>query len=740
MGKWAIGFCLGLAAWTPALPGNVREETLVRRIQWPVTIEPRVPNGCADASSETVKITEDGVEVPVDVLERQRLPAIHTILIDTSSSMQWRLDAAKEAARTYLERLPSDEPAMLATFSDNLIVNEALTTDREALIQALEEIDSYADTALNDALYYIVRHLAGRSERKILILLSDGCDSASLSAHSLDSVVDLATELPNLTVFPIGIDLPSRCETSMLTAARTNSPLLPLEKLALNSGGHLYRTRESSGLDKIFDDIFMRVQSEGFVSYRPLYHGEGARDRPGATVKRRVRIESRSPKRCKIGSAGPRTRTERAPDEAATTAAVNSIRYRDWWSDSRDGLEPVGRLDLGETAMLGHGADLQRELSWLFSGPAYYFDGRYLAERNRSVRLHTRDYRVEVPPFEHLTTSLTDPTSILVHLLKIDAVPFLPLPDARTRRDRARRRLGQNWVHGQTLLEIREALGRGLFSYPGYREFAYRKAREEYRAEMQRTLRVSSEVRALAQEDRERLEQLVAARRPEPTDGQLQHYLADWLGDIRAHDLVVELESRAVDAALDPTLPQAEWPDWSTLGMWFPPPTQVRIISPLIPQYDPRRDVVGFWRIVLPEVTHSAAPFDSVPENPLGLIFTRKLVEILEPRSERLRLGDLTYHWAEKTERRRIVRGARRQELISRNVPWSTIPVVSMTLGPEDEEGLSFTVLWTPGDSPPEPACIDLGEAGALPDGAWVETLRYALLELAPECVPPNAG
>jgi len=741
----------------PTLPTEFQEETRVRRIQWPITLEPRVPGGCADLAATNIMVHEDGVEVRVDGVETQPLPSIHAVVIDNSGSMDARLGAAKKAAIAYLERLPSNEPAMLATFSDNLILNTPLTTDRRALLRAMEKIQPRAYTALNDALHYTVNYLAERPERKILVLITDGCDSASLMRHSLDDVVRMAGETPNLTVFPIGINLPARCGGPLATPGFIGGPLLPLQKLATNSGGHLYRTKETAALGMVFDEIFERLRSEGHVAYHPLPHGEGKKDRSDETRQRRVKVQSLRPKQCKITSAGPLTRAEPVASNsplAQNTTSDETIYYRDWWSEEKD-AEPVGRLDLGDHVIHGHGADLGRERGALYSATAFYLGHRYISESDRKVRIERRDFTIDVPPFEWVRDSMRDPESLLLYLLQGDDVPFVPLADPQGRRDRAWRSLGENWVHGQTMLEIREAVGRGLFTYPGYREFAYRRTQEAYREDMRRVLQHSSRIQALSEADREHLKQTIAQQRPEPRPGQLQQYLAEWLGDIPAYDLVIGFEGWAANAVLDTDVPQSTAnflldlidAKWERLGEWFPPPTQVRIVSPLVPAYDEDRDLVGFWRILLPDVAVVGAPPNGIPERPLGLTFLRHLTEVTGGRDAwptGVRMQDLSYSWDKRKDRRRIVRGARKRKLIADDVHWREIPMVHLTLGPQGTDALPCTILWDPEPTRPDAAteaiCVDLGDPLTRPSGGWVDELRDSILDIVPECRVESEG
>jgi hypothetical protein len=57
---------------------------------------------------------------------------------------------------------------------------------------------------------------------------------------------------------------------------------------------------------------------------------------------------------------------------------------------------------------------------------------------------------------------------------------------------------------------------------------------------------------------------------------------------------------------------------WTTLQDWFPPPTRSRVLTPLIPAYDSRRDVIGFYRVVVPRMLRWGPPLDALPEQPTG--------------------------------------------------------------------------------------------------------------------------
>jgi Mg-chelatase subunit ChlD len=727
----------GAAAQTtePALPSGFQDRSKVRRIQWPVRFVEREPGGCDAISASDIELREDGVVVPVDAVERRRLPTIHAVVLDNSASMQGRIGTAREAALGYLQRLPEGEPAMLATFSDNLVLRTPLTTDREKFSRAVEGIEPRASTALNDAFHYSVKYLSSRPERKILIWITDGCDSVSLPKHSFASIMREAAEVPNLTVYPIGIDLPARCGGLLMTPGYLDGPVYPLQRLASSSGGELFRTKGGAALEMVFDAILKRVESEGFVSFRPLSFGDGPKDIEGKERKRRIRVRSKRERSCRVQSAGPLVRIERPPSTVAPqiTEDLTVRRY--------DGRISLTRLEL------------DRERSLLYSPTSYHLKNDYISVLDRKERFIEREVTVEVPPFEWVQQRLTSPEALLYYLLQNEEVPFLPIDVAETRRERAQRRFGEKWTHGQTWIEMREPLARALFEYDGYREFAYARTQEDYRREMKQVLATSAEVQRLSEDDRERLRLLIEQQSPEPPPERLQNYLAEWLGDIPAYELVVGFEGWISNAVLSSPTEHSRSKAlldlvdrrWSQLDDWFPPPTQVRVIAPLVPTYDAEQNRIGFWRIVLPDVMGVGPPTNAVPPHPLGLTFIRHLMTASSDPSllHQSQLQRLSYRFDDRRTRRRMMRGARKRGLIPKDLYWKRVPMVQLDLGVEsDQAPLAVTVLWEPetrqAELPPEPICVHFSIDPSVTLSTTAAALQRQILELAPNCEPPT--
>lgn len=731
----------------PVRPSGLEEQVLVRRVRLPIRIDPRRPGGCDTLAPSHVRVLEDGVPAAVDAVEPTRLDTLHALLIDTSYSMRDRLRRAKRAAAEYLRSLPGDEPVLLASFSDSLVLHAPPTTDRAALEGALETMQLGVFTALNDALHAVIRYLAPRPERKVLVVVTDGCDSASLRTHPFSAVVRLAEETSGLTVFPIGIDLRGLCEALTIATGPRTGPGNLLESLGRRSGGAWFHVRETTGLPGIFHDIRARLEREGHLIYEPpsAPRTRAARERP-----RRRRIEVRSLLRtCNVELATSAVRLDGAEaprdEEIAPLGLAFGVRVglpAEGRGPGRVDAAPYLHLDPG--AVRGRAVDILTDRGGLYAPNRSRRTDRYRLLPDLFEELGPREFTLEVPPFERLEARLASPEDLMRQLLELGLRPF------GAAASRGRPELGPAWIHGQTFLSLREHLGRALYSYPGYGEWARRRLLAEHERETENLIEELRRSRGLPESAVRALREALRARRFEPGVTDPQRYLAEWLGDLPARDLILGLERAAAQELLMPTdaaAPARGWAElveahWSELGEWFPPPTAVRVITPLVPCLDRRRGAVGFYRVVLPEVRVDGPPARALPDAPLGLRLVRWLGEAAG--TERPALAPVVVQRVEYGEGRRLARGRSVRELGGRAVArrlresWS----VTLHLGRDAEAAPAarLTGLFLPGAAPEAagPWCVVLESDPSVEPRAALEAIRSAVAASGLGC--PGAG
>lgn len=602
------------------------------------------------------------------------------MLIDTSPSMRPSLGKAAEAADRYLASLPSEDEALLATFADNLVLRVPPTRDRAALRDGLEGLSLGRETALWDALYYLVRYLESLGGEKVVLLITDGEDSMSLEHRSLEQVLDLARATPDLTIFPVGLGLRSSAPSGFSLARHQ------LAEVARQTGGELYETKNAARLSGVFERVRSRMEERLYVSYVPS-PGD-ANPMPthpaGSAHWRKVSVRARPGSPCRVVSLGaPRRLEHRRRDnglEAAPLLREDAILSPNAFGPCRAAVE-IDAISaklrrsrasplLGEVerasylcpfrtrrGFLGWTLDIAVERGPLFTRRSAQGGGRPRMSPDREAVFVERGFKVVVPPLSRLRTELSDPADILRYLIRHE--PCAPGPSEE--HPYARSPL---FVHGQTFIEVRELLGRGLYTtQDDYYTWAVERAERDVDARLPGILKTISGGDALSPDGKRALRDSIVARESDPARGAAHNRLVAWLGDVVARDAAVELERRGMNGLLCDRSESAEERarvlagSWHKLGHWFPPATQVRIVTPLIPAYDAGRDLIGFYRFLLPAPTPTGKGAGTVPKRPLGLLALRSLLDEEEARRalfrSELRVGSLEYAPAKRRELRR---------------------------------------------------------------------------------------
>lgn len=210
-----------------------------------------------------IQVSENGeVMQPVDVRgggEGQADPLTTMLVIDISGSMDknGKLDAAKEAAKTYVTQMRAGDQAGLITFDTQTYVVQPVTTDTVALINAIDGLKTGGDTSMFDALIQAETALEGIEGRKAIIVLADGMDN-----HSQSTADDVINQMgpSGLTISTIGFG-----DAGQSSQAGLDEPTL--KSLAENSGGLYSFAADSAALTALYEQYGRTLQSEYAITY-----------------------------------------------------------------------------------------------------------------------------------------------------------------------------------------------------------------------------------------------------------------------------------------------------------------------------------------------------------------------------------------------------------------------------------------------------------------------------------------
>jgi len=137
------------------------------------------------------EVLDNGVRQQVDFAALDQMPANIVLTLDMSGSVQGaRLTQLRQAGARLVGMLGPAETASVVAFTDLVTIRSGFTAEKTSLLSALDEPADGTDTALIDATHAALVLGASQIGRPLVIVFSDGTDTASFLSSAL--VLDTA--------------------------------------------------------------------------------------------------------------------------------------------------------------------------------------------------------------------------------------------------------------------------------------------------------------------------------------------------------------------------------------------------------------------------------------------------------------------------------------------------------------------------------------------------------------------
>jgi VWFA-related protein len=228
-----------------------------------------------DLTKDDFKIFEDGTEQKVAYFTKEvDLPISLAILMDTSGSMYYIMNAEQEAASSFVEEvMHKKDEALVMTFDTDVNLLADFTEDVGVLRRAIRRAQvnaagpmitpgtiptSGGGTNLYDAVYLACHdELANEAGRKAIVLITDAEDNGS--KISLADAAEAAQRADTVLHF------------LLITDPRATEGYGPgvASRLASDTGGRVINVRNEKGLDHAFDVISEELRSQYVLGYYP---------------------------------------------------------------------------------------------------------------------------------------------------------------------------------------------------------------------------------------------------------------------------------------------------------------------------------------------------------------------------------------------------------------------------------------------------------------------------------------
>ena len=233
-----------------------------------VTVTDKSRQYVTDLDSADFAVFEDGRRQEVAFFQRSGLPLAVVLLFDTSGSMRGALPALQRAAAEFVRMLDPDDVATVMSFGDSVRILQDFTADRTALERAIRLAPQEGGTALNTAVYVTLTALYKRAtsqidgvpRRWVLVLLSDGNDTASLIAF--DDVLALASRR-DVAIYSIRLERPRSA------LRQRDEGRFALQRLTSQTGGRAFFVEQPFALGAVFAGIHRELASQYALAYEP---------------------------------------------------------------------------------------------------------------------------------------------------------------------------------------------------------------------------------------------------------------------------------------------------------------------------------------------------------------------------------------------------------------------------------------------------------------------------------------
>jgi Ca-activated chloride channel family protein len=219
-----------------------------------------------ELDQDAFRVFEDGAQQDITFFTKTNLPVALSILMDTSASMEDKIQTAQEAAVGFVRRLRTQDLAQIIDFDSRVQVAQSFTGSIAELEGAVRRTTAGGSTSLHNAIYIALKELKkiraqGTEDirRQAIILLSDGDDTSSLV--TFDEVLELAKR-SETAVYAIGL------RSADVTKQRGFSEAeFVLRQLAQQTGGRVFFPKHASELTHVYGQIADELSSQYTIGY-----------------------------------------------------------------------------------------------------------------------------------------------------------------------------------------------------------------------------------------------------------------------------------------------------------------------------------------------------------------------------------------------------------------------------------------------------------------------------------------
>ncbi len=289
----ASSLFVGVAAFAQkpaANPNNTKSQPQRRPDDPPQKIgvlEVRLPVSAKQGKKFVPALTANNFEVYEDG-KRQKiekfvapsdLPLSIGLLVDTSNSVKLKLPFEKEAGEDFIATVTTyrkKDKILVASFDSDVELHQDFTDNQELLTNRLRKLKAGGYTKLYDGVYRVIEeklaNLQGSDARRIIVILSDGDDTAS--EHTLRDAIEMAQRY-DVTIFGIS----TKNFRGIASGMVENADDKELRRLCEETGGQVFLPSQKTELFRSFSEVALDLRQEYVLFYTPTNQAKAGKKR-----------------------------------------------------------------------------------------------------------------------------------------------------------------------------------------------------------------------------------------------------------------------------------------------------------------------------------------------------------------------------------------------------------------------------------------------------------------------------
>jgi Ca-activated chloride channel family protein len=234
-------------------------------------------------TQEQFRVSEDGRQQPITLFRQEDTPVTVGLVVDHSSSMGPKLQSVTAAVSAFAQSSNPEDEMFVVDFSDKVSVElpgeKPFTSNPRELALAVSAVSARGMTTLYDAVSEGLNHLEiGRSDKKALIIVSDGGDNAS--KRKFADILELARRSQAVIYVIVLVD-----------AHEEENPTV-LRRLCKETGGLAFLPTEGQSVSDISAIIAHDLREQYTIGFAPEKKNEGS--------FRKIHVEVAAPGRGKL--------------------------------------------------------------------------------------------------------------------------------------------------------------------------------------------------------------------------------------------------------------------------------------------------------------------------------------------------------------------------------------------------------------------------------------------------------